>query len=46
MICHERLDATRDLVINARTGDHGTFLIDGARKKLSGMNINIEVMGA
>ncbi|CAG5179600.1 uncharacterized protein ALTATR162_LOCUS9367 [Alternaria atra] len=42
----ENFDATRDLVINARTGDHGPFLIDEARKKLSGMDINIEVMGA
>jgi hypothetical protein len=37
--------ATRDLVINARTGDHGPFLIDQARKKLSGMDINDEVTG-
>lgn len=46
LICHERLDAIRDLVINARTGDYGPFLIKQARKKLLGMDINIKVMGA
>ncbi|EUC33674.1 hypothetical protein COCCADRAFT_36522 [Bipolaris zeicola 26-R-13] len=42
----KNFDATRDLVIKARTGDHGPFLIEKARQKLPNMDINIEVIGA
>jgi hypothetical protein len=44
--CHGRLDATRDLVIEARTGDHGSYLIDAAKKGLPDMDTKIEDMGA
>jgi hypothetical protein len=44
--CHGRLDATRDLVIDARTGDHGPYLIDEVKEHLTDMDIKIEDLGA
>lgn len=46
LICHERLDMMRELVIKARAADHAPFLINEARQKLSGMNIELEPLGA
>lgn len=45
LICHAPIDATRDLVIKARTGDHGPFLIENAKKDLPDMKIELENLG-
>ncbi|XP_014561984.1 hypothetical protein COCVIDRAFT_85196 [Bipolaris victoriae FI3] len=41
----KNFDATRDLIIKARKGDHGRFLIDRSRQDLPGMKIILEPLG-